>query len=59
MNIETNPNGMIFNRRQYTPYAGNVLILERSVTATEEVVTKLIEAALSTGLLTSKAKQNM
>jgi hypothetical protein len=55
-NIETNPNGMIFNRRQYTAYVGNVLILERSVRATEEVVTKLTEAAFSTGLVTNKSK---
>ena len=55
-NTETNPNGIIFNRRQYTAYAGNVLILERSVTATEEVVTNLTEAALSTGLVTNKSK---
>jgi len=26
-NIETNPNGMIFNRREYTACAGNALIL--------------------------------
>ena len=55
-NIETNPNGMIFNRRHYTSFAGNVLILERSVTATEEIVTKLTEAALSIGLLINKSK---
>jgi hypothetical protein len=47
---------MIFNRRQYTAYAGNVLILERSLRATDEVVTKLTEAALSTGLVTNKSK---
>jgi hypothetical protein len=56
-NIETNPDGMIFNRRQYTAYAGNVLIVERSVTATVEVVTKLTEAALSIGLVTNKSKR--
>jgi hypothetical protein len=55
-NTETNPNGIIFNRRQYRAYAGNVLILERSVQATDEVVTKLTEAALSTGLETNKNK---
>jgi hypothetical protein len=47
---------MIFNKRQYTAYAGNVLTLERSVWATEEVVTKLTEAALSTELVTNKSK---
>jgi len=47
---------MICNRRQYRAYAGNVLILARSVRATDEVVTKLTEAALSTGLVTNKSK---
>lgn len=47
---------MIFNRRQYRAYAGNVLILERLVRATDEVETKLTEAALSTGLVTNKSK---
>jgi hypothetical protein len=46
-NILSNPNGTIFNRRQYIAYAGNVLILGRSVRATEEVVPKLTKATLS------------
>ena len=41
---------------QYTAHAGNVLILGRSVRATEEIVTKLTEAALSTGLVINKSK---
>lgn len=55
-NIETNSNGTIFNRRQYTAQAGNVLILGRSIRTTEEVVTKLTEATLSTGLVINKSK---
>jgi hypothetical protein len=58
-NIETNPNGTIFNRtRQYIAFADDVLILGRSVTVIELVVTKLKEAALSTGLVINKTKQN-
>jgi hypothetical protein len=56
-NIETNPNGKIFNRtRQYTAYADDVLLLGRSVSETEEVVTQYKEAAVSTGLVINKSK---
>jgi hypothetical protein len=54
---ETSPNGTIFNRaRQYTSYAENVLIFERSVRASEEVVTHNKESAVSTGLLINENK---
>ena len=49
-NIETNPHGRIFNRmRQYTLYAVDVLVVE-------EVVTRLKEAALSSGLVINESK---
>ena len=56
-NIETNSNGTIFNRtRQYIAYADDVLILGRSVSEIEEVVTQSKEAAVSTGLVINKSK---
>jgi hypothetical protein len=57
-NIETNPNGIIFNRaRQCMANADNVFILGRSVRATEEVVARIKEAALSTGLVINESKK--
>jgi hypothetical protein len=39
--------------------ADNVFILGRSVTATEEVVARINEAAVSTGLVMKETKQNI
>ena len=56
-NIETNPNGTIFNRtRHYIAYADYVLIRGRSVSKIEEVVTQSKEAAVSNGLVINKSK---
>jgi len=56
-NIETNPNGTIFNRtREYITYADDVLILGRLVIENEEIVTRSKEAAESTGLVINKSK---
>jgi hypothetical protein len=56
-NIEIIPNGTIFNTtRQYRASADHVLILGRSVRATEEVVIQLKEAALRTGLVINENK---
>jgi hypothetical protein len=56
-NIETNPNGTIFNRtREYITYADDVLILGRLVIEVEEIVTQGKEAAVSTGLVINKSK---
>jgi hypothetical protein len=56
-NMETNPNGTIFNRtRQYIAHADDVLVLGRSVSEIEEVVTQSTEAAVSTGLVINKSK---
>ena len=55
--IHTNPNGTIFKRtRQYKAYAEDLLIFERSVRASEEVVTRNKGTALSTGLLLNEIK---
>jgi hypothetical protein len=40
-------------------YADDVMILGRSVRAIEEVVTRVIETAISIGLVIKKAKQNI
>jgi len=53
-NIETNPYGT--RMRQYIAYAGDVLILGRSVRAIEEVVIRITEAAVSSGLVINKYK---
>jgi hypothetical protein len=51
-NIEINPHGTIFNgMKQYTAYADDVLVVE-------EFVTRLKEAALSSGLVINELKQN-
>jgi len=51
---------MIFNRtRQFIAHADDVLIFEKSVRATEEFVTQLKEAALSTGLMTNGRKNKI
>lgn len=53
---------MIFNRtRQYIAHADDVLIrvFEQSVQTTEEFVTQLKEAALSTGLMTNGGKNKI
>jgi Reverse transcriptase (RNA-dependent DNA polymerase). len=51
-NIKTNLNGTIFNRtRQHVAYTDDVLINGRSLRATEELVTHIKEAAVSTGLV--------
>ena len=50
-NIEINMNGTIFKRaRQYIAYADDMLILGRSVRATEVTVTQIKEDAVSSGL---------
>ena len=56
-NVEMNRNVTIFNRtRQYTAYTDNVLILELSVKAIQEVVTQIEKSALSTGLVIKESK---
>jgi hypothetical protein len=56
-NTETSPNRTIFNRkRQYVAYADEVFMLGRSVRTTEEEVTKIKEAAVSTGLTIDESK---
>jgi len=56
-NIETNPNGTIFNRtRQCLANADNVFILGRSVRATEEVEARIKKAAVRTGLVIKERK---
>jgi hypothetical protein len=57
INMEINPKGTIFNRtRQYLAYADDVVILGRSVTAIEEVVTQLQEATQTAGLIINQEK---
>ena len=57
-NVQSSPNGTICNRtRLYVAYADDLLIVfGRSVRATQEVVTQLIEAAITTGLMTNDSK---
>jgi len=56
-NIKTNLNGTIFIRtRQYVAYKDDVVMLGRSLRATEEVATQIKEAAVSTGLVISERK---
>ena len=56
-NIETNPNGIIFNRtRQCMANADNVFILGLSMRAIEEMVTRIKEAGVSTGLVMKESK---
>jgi hypothetical protein len=56
-NVQSSPNGTICNRtRLYVAYADDLLIFGRSVRATQEVVTQLIEAAITTGLMTNDSK---
>lgn len=56
-NIETNLSGTIFIRtRWYVAYADYVVILGRSLRATEEVVIQIKEAAVSTGFVISESK---
>jgi tRNA pseudouridine-54 N-methylase len=57
-NIETNPNGTVFNRTRYCMANADILsILGLSVRAIGELVTQIKEAAVYTGLVTKK-KQN-
>jgi hypothetical protein len=53
-NLETNPYGT--SMRQYIAYAGDVLILGRSVRAIEEVVIRITEAAVISGLVINTCK---
>jgi hypothetical protein len=56
-NTEINPNGTIFNRtRQYLAYADDVVILGRSMRATEEVLAQIKYTALRAGLVINKSK---
>ena len=57
-NIQTNPNGTIFNRtRQCMANADNVFILGLSVTAIGVVVSRIKEAAVYTGLVMKESKK--
>jgi hypothetical protein len=56
-NIEINPNGTIFNRtRQYLAYVDDVVILGRSVRATEEMLARLKHTALKAGLVINESE---
>jgi hypothetical protein len=61
-NIKTNLNGTIFKRtRLYVAYTDDVVMVRRSLRATEVVVvvvvvTQITESAVSTGLVISESK---
>jgi len=56
-NIETSPKRTFFNRRRrYVAHADEVFMLGPSVRGTEVEVTKIEEAAVSTGLVIIESK---